>query len=144
MNKKMVFITPLLMLSYLYAHTEHVTTEAQHKKNDRVILDSAILRTADGHFITYDDVGIMLQLREYLRTILYGTKDKSGILTGPYIFDGTPHCLRTLTLLEKKLDATMRDAWLTQVRDAFKERTKDNKKKAEGTKTKQYIYLNES
>ena len=129
----------------MYARDERVTSETQRKKNDNdVILESAILRTADGHFITYDDVGILLQLREYLRTILFGTKDKSGILTGPYTFDGIPHCLRTLTLLEKKLDVTARDAWLIQVRDAFKERTKDTKKRAEGTKTQQYMYIKES
>ncbi len=137
----MVFITPLLIFNCMYTQDE--PTE-QRKKNDNVIFDSAILRTADGHFITYDDVGIMLQLREYLRTMLYGTKDKSGILVGPYIFDDIPHCLRTLTLLEKKLDATVRDAWLTQVRDAFKERTQDTKKRAEGTKTQQYMYIKES
>ena len=128
----------------MYARNESVTTELQRKKNDYIILESAILRTADGHFITYDDIGIMLQLREHLRTILYGTKDKNGALTGPYTFDETSHCLRTLTLLEKKLDPATRDTWLTQIRDAFKERTKDTQKRAEGTKTQQYMYIKES
>jgi len=123
---------------------ELLTTKTQRKRHENVILDSAILRTADGHFITHDDIGIMLQLREYLRTILYGTKDKNGILTGPYFFDNTPHCLRTLTYLEKKLDNIIRDTWLTQIRNAFKKRTKDTQKRSEGTKTQQSMYIKES
>lgn len=142
MNKQLSFFTLMILCTTIIQGESN--TEKQRKKNENVILDSAIIRTADGHFITYDDIGIMLQLREYLRTILYGTKDSHGTIVGPYTFDNTAHSLRSLTILEKKLDANLRNKWLKEVRDAFKERTKDTKKRAEGTKTQQYMYIKES
>jgi len=114
------------------------------RKQQNTIIDSATLRAADGRFITYDDIGIMLQLRGYLYTMLYGTKDAQNTVTGPYQFNGKAYCLRTLTALEKELDSSVRDSWLTEVRNTFKERTKDTKKRAEGTKTQQYLYIKES
>lgn len=121
-------------------HHEHAIT----RKHSDMIIDSATLRAADGHFVTYDDIGIMLQLREYLRTVLYGTKNADGALSGPYFFDNTPHCLRTLVQMEKNLESATRDAWLAEVRNAFNEHTKDTKKRAEGSKTQQYVYIKRS
>jgi len=143
MNKTTLFFISLASFGCVI-HAHDSVGEIHRKKTDDIILDSAILRTADGHFITHDDIGIMLQLREYLRTILYGVKDTQNAITGPYHFDGTPHCLRTLTMLEKNIDTKIRNGWLAEVRDAFKKRTNDTKKRSEGTKTQQYMYIKES
>lgn len=113
------------------------------QRNDDTIIHSPTLRTADGHFIDEDDIGLMLKLREHLRTTLYGIKDAQGQLTGPYTFDGKAHCLRTLTMLEKNLPTQTRNQWLTQAIDAFNAHTEDTKKRSVGTKTQQYMYIKE-
>lgn len=130
-----------LAMGSLYAKDTEILKK---KSDDATIIDSAILRTADGHFITYDDIGIMLQLREHLRIMLYGSKNHDGVITGPYTFDNKAYCLRTLTLSEKNINQETKESWLTDVRNAFKERTKETKKRAEGTKTQQYLYIEAS
>lgn len=112
-------------------------------RNDATIIQSPTLRTADGHFIDEQDIGLMFQLREHIRISLHGTKDAEGNITGPYAFDDKPHCLRTLTMAEKKLPTHIRDQWLAHVIDAFNKHTEDTKKRSVGTKTQQYMYIKE-
>lgn len=132
----------IALVCMLFGISACLAKSGTHKKDD-IILNSPTLHTADGHFIDQDDIGLMLQLWEHNRTILYGTKNAAGEITGPYTFDDKPYCLRTLTMIEKNLPTQKRDQWLAQAIDAFIKHTEDIKKRSVGTKTQQYMYIKE-
>lgn len=80
-----------------------------------IILTSPLIPILDGLFINATQVKMMLAVHKKIKDILYGEKNKAGVLEGRYTFEGQKHSVKSLLAIETPLEtdyATQRAALL--------------------------------
>lgn len=68
------------------------------------ILTSPLIPILDGLFINATQIKMMLAVHNKLKQIIYGEKNKAGVLEGRYIFEGIKHSVKSLVLIENQKD----------------------------------------
>src|SRR6266446_8614807 len=89
--KKAMFLLPLFM----YAIT--------HAVEKNVMLESSVIRLADGTLINADKIEFIRKFRRTLLSFLLGDQLANGQRKGKYFFDGKWHNIESLARIEQEL-----------------------------------------
>lgn len=94
--KKALFLLPL----FVYAIT--------HAIEKNVLLESAVIKLADGTMINADKIEFIRKFSRTLRSLLLGDQLANGQRKGKYFFDGKWHSIESLARIEHELMASNR------------------------------------
>jgi hypothetical protein len=92
--KKIIFFLPFIMSSLVLA---------ENKAEIKIVLESAVIKIADGSLINADKIEFISKFRRTLLAFILGDQLPNGQRKGKYFFNGAFHSIESLARIEEEL-----------------------------------------